>query len=125
MIKHFRHYLWGRKFEIRTDHASLRWLRNYKDIDGLLARWIARLQEYDFVVTHRPGKLHGNADGLSRCHVCKNPDCVSGLVIPMVSSSDSDPEPLVKRTKRVRSLDADAMDTGCGRIENKADATQC
>ena len=29
-VRQFRHYLWGRKFLIRIDHASLTWLRNSK-----------------------------------------------------------------------------------------------
>ena len=36
MTAKFRHYLWGRQFLLRTDHASLRWLLNYRD--GMLAR---------------------------------------------------------------------------------------
>ena len=31
-----------------------------------MARWLERLNEFDFEVEHRPGLLHGNADGLSR-----------------------------------------------------------
>jgi hypothetical protein len=89
MIKRFRHYLWGRKFTLRTDHSSLRWLMNYKDAEGMLARWIARLQQYDFDVQFRPGKLHLNADGLSRCTACKNPDC-HGPYRTLESTSGSD-----------------------------------
>ena len=37
--KHFRHYLLGRKFLVRTDHASLKWLQNFKDPEGQCARW--------------------------------------------------------------------------------------
>ena len=92
---------------MRTDHASLKWLRNYKDTDGLLARWLTRLQEYDFKVVHRAGKLHGNADGLSRCHACKNPDCKSGAVIPILTSSDSDPEPVHVKKEKVRNFSCD------------------
>jgi len=33
-IKHFHHYLYGRRFLIRTDHASLRWLMSFKDLEG-------------------------------------------------------------------------------------------
>ena len=31
-----------------------------------MARWFERLSDFDFEVEHRPGQLHGNADGLSR-----------------------------------------------------------
>lgn len=70
--KYFRHYLLGRKFLLRTDHNSLRWLRAFKDPDGQVSRWTEKLADYDFDIVHRPGKLHGNADGLSRmaCKQC-------------------------------------------------------
>ena len=66
MVQYFRHYLLGRPFLIRTDHSSLRWLTNFKKPEGLLARWIAVLGNYDYTIEHRPGEKHGNADGLSR-----------------------------------------------------------
>ncbi|GBN71653.1 Retrovirus-related Pol polyprotein from transposon 297 [Araneus ventricosus] len=65
-IEHFHHYFYGRKFLLRTDHASLRWLLNFKEPEGQIARWIQRLQEYDFEIQHRKGTSHGNADALSR-----------------------------------------------------------
>ncbi|GBM22032.1 Retrovirus-related Pol polyprotein from transposon 297 [Araneus ventricosus] len=45
---------------------------------GQIARWIQRLQEYDFEIQHRKGTSHGNADALSRrpckesCKHCTN-----------------------------------------------------
>ena len=80
-VKTFRHFLWGRKFTVRTDHASLRWLKNFKEPEGMLARWLSVLGTYDFVLEHRPGVKHGNADGLSRttsgkkCKPCPRDDC--------------------------------------------------
>lgn len=65
-LKSFHHYLYGRKFVIRTDHISLRWLMSFKNLEGQMARWLERIQQYDFEIFHRKGKLHGNADGLSR-----------------------------------------------------------
>lgn len=65
-IKFFRHYLYGRRFTVRTDHSSLRWLLSFKDLEGQLARWVERIQEYDFEIIHRAGKSHINADVLSR-----------------------------------------------------------
>ena len=91
MTKRFRHYLLGRRFLLRTDHSSLRWLLNYRDVDGMLARWLVKLQEYDMLIEHRPGRLHGNADGLSRCHKCKNAECPGAYnpADPADSASDS------------------------------------
>ena len=47
-VQHFRPYLLGRKFLLRTDHGSLTWLWNFKEPEGQLARWLERLQEYNF-----------------------------------------------------------------------------
>ena len=65
-IKHFHTYLYGRKFRLRTDHAALCWLLNFRHPEGQVARWIESLQQYDFAVEHRPGAQHSNADALSR-----------------------------------------------------------
>jgi predicted aspartyl protease len=64
--RHFRHYLLCNKFLLRTDHNSLTWLMRFKHIEGQLSRWLEELQQYQMQILHRPGKLHGNADGLSR-----------------------------------------------------------
>ena len=64
--RHFKHYLLGRKFKIVTDHCALQWLHNFKDPDGLTARWLEKLAAFDYEVQHRPGKGIGHADGLSR-----------------------------------------------------------
>ena len=37
-IKQFRHFLWGRHFRVRTDHASLVLLSRFKNSEGILAR---------------------------------------------------------------------------------------
>ena len=76
-LKKFRHYLLGRHFLVRTDHASLRWIASFRDPEGQMARWIQRLDSFDYEIMHRPGKKHGNADGLSRlpCGQCKREGC--------------------------------------------------
>ena len=68
-VKHFRCYLYGRHFTIRTDHGSLKWLHRFKEAEGQLARWLDILAEYDYTIICRPGVQHRNADGLSRRHV--------------------------------------------------------
>ena len=78
-IKHFHHYLHGRNFLLRTDHASLTWLHNFKEPEGMIARWLSVLGTYDFDSEHRSGNKHQNADGLSRQppprRKCTNSDC--------------------------------------------------
>lgn len=64
--RHFRHYLCGLPFTIRTDHAALQWLLSFKEPEGQVARWIEQLQAFQFSIHHRAGEIHGNADGLSR-----------------------------------------------------------
>ena len=63
--RHFRPYLYGRPFKARTDHNSLRWLQNFKEPEGQVARWLEILAEFQIEVEHRPGVKHGNADSLS------------------------------------------------------------
>ena len=75
-VKHFHHYLYGRPFLIRSDHGALRWLLNFKTPEGQLARWIETLSMYQFSIEHRPGRVHSNADALSRrpCVDCRHCD---------------------------------------------------
>ena len=73
--RHFRHYLLGRQFTVRTDHHSLAWLMRFKQPQGQLARWLEELSQFDFVLIHRPGKKHQNADGLSRIPTKVACDC--------------------------------------------------
>ena len=71
-IKHFRVYLLGRHFLLRTDHAALKWLRSMPEPVGQQARWLEQMEEYTFDIEHRPGKKHANADAMSRrpCRQC-------------------------------------------------------
>ncbi|CAC5364025.1 unnamed protein product [Mytilus coruscus] len=76
----FRHYLYGQKFTLRTDHASIKWLKNFKNPEGMIASWITIIDTYDMVIQHRKGSLHTNADGLSRtpkrkCKRINYPEC--------------------------------------------------
>ena len=66
-LEYYRCYLLGRQFLVRTDHQALKWLLNMKDPKNRVARWIEVMSEFNFIVQHRAGVKHGNADAMSRC----------------------------------------------------------
>ena len=49
-----------------VDHMALRYLVNKPDLSGRLARWILLLTEFDYTVQYKLGKMHLQADHLSR-----------------------------------------------------------
>lgn len=65
-VKQFRQYVYGRKFNIITDHKPLSWLFGVKDPGAKLTRWRLQLEEYDYNVIYKPGTLNTNSDALSR-----------------------------------------------------------
>ena len=64
-VSKFRPYLLGRRFTLRTDHGALLWLRNFKEPEGQLARWLGKLQEFNYTIVHRSGQQHSKC----RCYV--------------------------------------------------------
>ena len=65
-VQHYKHYLYGRRFTLKTGHGSLRWLSNFKAVNAQVARWFETLAMFKYEIQHRPGARHGNADALSR-----------------------------------------------------------
>ena len=92
-LKAWRHYLLGTRFQLLTDHASLRYLTTQPHLSGRLFRWAQFLGEYDFAIAHVPGKQNTVADALSRRDdflpqpVCvPRPDLLAGLDDPILAS---------------------------------------
>ncbi len=76
-VELFKYYLTSCHFTVVTGHASVTWIRNFKELEGSVAWWIMRLQPFDFDIVHRPGKHHSHADRLScrTSHPCKLDTC--------------------------------------------------
>ena len=53
--RHFRPYIFGRKFIIETNHKPLTWLWSLKTPNSRLIRWKIKLAEYDFEIRYKNG----------------------------------------------------------------------
>lgn len=65
-VEHFRPYLWGRKFLVKTDHKPLLWVGKLKESSARVTRLKERLTPYDFDLVHTKGIQNVVADFLSR-----------------------------------------------------------
>ena len=68
-IKQFRQYLLDEPFTVISDHRPLQWLQDQKDVNGRLGRWAIALSAVNYKIRYRPGRIHQNADCLSRLKV--------------------------------------------------------
>lgn len=67
--KHFRQFLYGRKFTIFTDHKPLVYLNSMSTENLRLLKYKAELSEFDFVIKYKKGAINTNADALSRMFI--------------------------------------------------------
>ena len=67
-ITKWRQYLLDttEKFEVWTDHENLKYFQKPHKLNRRQARWYLKLQDYDFILQHIPGKTNTKADVLSR-----------------------------------------------------------
>ncbi|GJU76529.1 putative reverse transcriptase domain-containing protein [Tanacetum coccineum] len=65
-LRLWRHYLYGTKSVVFTDHKSLLYILNQKELNMRQRRWIELLSDYDYEIQYHPGKANVVADALSR-----------------------------------------------------------
>ncbi|GBG68112.1 hypothetical protein CBR_g2663 [Chara braunii] len=65
-LVHWRHYLLGRFFYLRTDHQTLKWIKTQPVLSDALKRWIGVIDQYDFKLDYVKGEYNKVADALSR-----------------------------------------------------------
>jgi hypothetical protein len=65
-LKMWRHYLMGKRFELRTYHCGLKHLFGQPTLNARKTRWLEFLSEYDFEIKHIKGKENQVVDALSR-----------------------------------------------------------
>ena len=65
-LKIWRHYLYGEKFEVHSDHRSLQYLFSQKELNMRQRRWTEYIKDYNFPIKYHPGKVNVVAAALSR-----------------------------------------------------------
>ncbi|GJV09049.1 putative reverse transcriptase domain-containing protein [Tanacetum coccineum] len=65
-LRLWRHYLYGTKCVVFTDHKSLQYILNQKELNLRQQRWIELLSDYDCEIRYHPKKANVVADALSR-----------------------------------------------------------
>jgi hypothetical protein len=65
-LKIWRHYLYGTKCTLFTDHKSLKYIFDQKELNMRQRRWLELLKDYDCDLLYHPGKANVVADALSR-----------------------------------------------------------
>ncbi|GJS23952.1 putative reverse transcriptase domain-containing protein [Tanacetum coccineum] len=79
-LRLWRHYLYGTKCVVYTDHKSLQYILDQKELNMRQRRWIELLSDYDCEIRYHPGKANVVADALSR-KVREKPLRVRSLVM--------------------------------------------
>nr|GEW79415.1 putative reverse transcriptase domain-containing protein [Tanacetum cinerariifolium] len=64
-LKIWRHYLYGTKCTVFTDHKSLQHILDQKELNIRQRRWLELLSDYDCDIRYHPGKANVVADALS------------------------------------------------------------
>jgi len=104
-LENFHKYLYGQEFHLRTDHSALTWLLSFRNLEGLTARWVPRLQEYNFTSQHRQGIRH-KADVLSRrpcteecshCRKVERTDCQTVRIVATTAADGWDQQALRRK----------------------------
>ena len=92
-LEKFRPYVIDVPLKCRTDHASLKWIR--QSSTGRLVRWALKLDEYDITLEPRPGVKMPHVDALSRypVHVITLDTLVMAPIIAPLAVEDADTVP--------------------------------
>lgn len=85
-LQKFKIFVCGTKIKVITDHHAFCWLMCKKDRPGRLARWSLQLQDLDIDIVYHSGRLHTDANVLSRHHI-GSPEVESEIPVLLCQSS--------------------------------------
>ncbi|GKC19521.1 reverse transcriptase domain-containing protein [Tanacetum coccineum] len=123
-LKIWRHYLYGTKCVVFTDHKSLQHILDQKDLNMRQRRWIELLSDYDCEIRYHPGKANVVADALSRKERIE-PLRVRALVMTIGLDLPSRILEAQKEAIKVENLEAEDIGGMLKKLEARADGTLC
>ncbi|GKF14973.1 putative reverse transcriptase domain-containing protein, partial [Tanacetum coccineum] len=129
-LKIWRHYLYGTKCTVFTDHKSLQYILHQKKLNMRQRRWLELLSDYDCDIRYHPGKANVVADALS-CKERIEPLRVRALV--MTIGLDLPKQILKTQIKALKPENLKKEDVGGmsrrdiskEKLEPRADGTLC
>ncbi|GJS28700.1 putative reverse transcriptase domain-containing protein [Tanacetum coccineum] len=123
-LKMWRHYLYGTKCVVFTDHKSLQHILDQKELNMRQRRWLELLSDYDCEIRYHPGKANVVADALSRKERIK-PLRVRALV--MTISLDLPKQILSAQSKarKEENFINEDLHGMINKLEPRADGTLC
>ncbi|GJZ06936.1 putative reverse transcriptase domain-containing protein [Tanacetum coccineum] len=129
-LKMWRHYLYGTRCTVFTDHKSLQHILDKKELNMRQRRWLKLLSDYDCDIRYHPGKANVVADALSRKERVK-PLRVRALVMTICLNLPK--QILEAQTEALKPENLTAKDVGGmlrqdltkERLKPRADGTLC
>ncbi len=93
-MEHFRSYLYGRHFLVRTDHQAIPLIHKGKTVSQRVCKWILATEDFDFDVEYVPATKIRHADALSRIKVKPN-NCSSAQTNMLEGADQRQWEPCI------------------------------
>ncbi|GJZ16468.1 putative reverse transcriptase domain-containing protein [Tanacetum coccineum] len=123
-LKIWRHYLYGTKCVVFTDHKSLQHILDQKDLNMRQRRWIELLSDYDCEIRYHPGKANVVANALSRKERIE-PLRVRALVTTIGLDLPSRILEAQREAVKNENLGAEDIEGMLKKLEARADGTLC
>nr|GFA63603.1 putative reverse transcriptase domain-containing protein [Tanacetum cinerariifolium] len=123
-LKLWRHYMYGTKSVVFTDHKSLQHILDQKGLNMRQRCWLVLLSDYDFEIRYHPGKVNVVADALSRKERSK-PLRVQALVMTIGLKLPKKILSAQSKARKKENFINEDLQGMINKLESRADRTLC
>nr|GEZ53356.1 putative reverse transcriptase domain-containing protein [Tanacetum cinerariifolium] len=123
-LKTWRHYLYGTKYVVFTDHKSLQHILDQKELNMRQRRWLELLSDYDCEIRYHPGKADVVADALNRKERRK-PLRVRALVMTIGLNLPKQILNAQSKARKEENFINEDLQGMINKLESRADGTLC